>query len=251
MTRFADPAVYQCPACEKFFLRQRLASINFSCTRAWSDGAPTAWWAQEPLVRCHACTALFWIDDLEPVGELPRKPSDVDGLYRLLARWRGDTRGWLRAEQTWLEIPREWKAAKSVGSVDFDDVAYVLSESDGLSRSRLLWLRRTIWWTLNDRYRVRSDGSAIPNVPTMDKVQERANMQVILELLEQGEMGPRDLAEKGELLRLLGRFDEAVTVLKAVPSDGYNEVRASKIERLARCGDLQVRPLDAKAGCVW
>lgn len=232
-------------------MRQQLASMNFSCTRDWSDGAPTAWWAQMPLVRCHACAALFWIDDLEPVGELPRKPRDVGGLYRVLAPWRSDTKGWLRAEQAWLAVPDGWKAAESVGSVDFEDVAYVLSKSDGLSRSKLLWLRQRIWWSLNNRYRVRSDGSPIPNVPTMDEVDERANMQAILELLEQGEMGARDLLKKGELLRLLGRFDDAVAVLKAVPPDGYTEIRASRIERLARRGDLQVRPLDTEARWVW
>lgn len=243
MTRFADPAVYKCPGCEGFFLRQRLASINFSCTRDWSDGAPTAWWAQEPLVRCRACAALFWINDFEPVGELPRKPMEVGALYRFMSRWRGDTKGRLRDERAWLEISDEWKAAQSANAVNFEDVAYVLSKSGGLSRSKLLWLRRRIWWSLNDRYRVRSDGSPIPNLPTMDEVEERVNMQGILELLEQEEMGGRDLVQKGELLRLLGRFDDAVAVLKAVPPDGYNEVRASKIETLARAGDSRVRPL--------
>ena len=56
-------------------------------------------------------------------------------------------------------------------------------------------------------------------------------------------MQPVAMIEQGELLRLLGRFDEAVAILKAVPPDGHSEVRAVKIERLARSGDTQVQML--------
>ena len=54
-------------------------------------------------------------------------------------------------------------------------------------------------------------------------------------------------AHQGELLRLLGRFDEAIEVLKAVPADGHSEMREVKIEKLARNGDNQVRTLSAPA----
>lgn len=164
-------------------------------------------------------------------------------MARLLARWRGDGDSRLRAEQEWLDIPAGWKTAQHADAADFDDVARVLSNPEGLRRDKLLWLRRRTWWSLNDRYRFQSTGKPIPNVPTMDEANERANMQMILELLEQGEMGPHDMVEKGELLRLLGRFDDAAAVLKAVPPDGYSEVRASKIERLALASDTNVRPL--------
>lgn len=43
-----------------------------------------------------------------------------------------------------------------------------------------------------------------------------------------------------EQLRWLGRFDEAVAILKVVSADGRSEVRAVKIERLAQSGDAQV-----------
>ncbi|MES2151254.1 MAG: hypothetical protein V4508_15855 [Pseudomonadota bacterium] len=249
MTSYANPAVYQCPGCDDFILRQRLKTINFSGTRGWSDGAPTAWWAQSSLMRCDACAAFFWIADLKPVGELPYEPRAVGHLYRFLARWRGDPEGHLRAEKEWLQIPAKWKVARHAGSANFEDIVFVLSKPQGLSRNRLLWLRRRIWWDLNDRFRS-EPGAHIPNVPIMAEADERANMLAILGLLEQGEMGPGDMVEKGELLRLLGNFDEAVTVLKAVPPDGYNEVRAGKSEALARSGDACVRELEM-AGSAW
>lgn len=243
MTRFHEPAVYKCPTCGDYFLHHRPASVNFSCTRDWSDGAPTAWWAQEPLARCRACAAVFWRKDVEPVGVMPKKSWPIGRLERFLARWRGDPNGRLRTEQEWFQIPTGWKTAQSADSVDLDDLLHILARPEGLSRDRFLWLRRRIWWSLNDRYRVRSDGSPIPDPPTMPKADEWANMRALLILLEEGDMPPCDMVEKGELLRLMGRFGEAVAVLKAVPPDGYNEIRAVRIEKLALRGDNQVRPL--------
>jgi hypothetical protein len=28
-------------------------------------------WRQEPLVRCEACAALFWLDNVEAAGNMP------------------------------------------------------------------------------------------------------------------------------------------------------------------------------------
>jgi hypothetical protein len=76
------------------------------------------------------------------------------------------------------------------------------------------------------------------------KADEQGNMQAILDMLNEEEVHSRDMLLQGELLRLLGRFDEAIAVLKAVPTDGYSEIKALKIERLARSGDAQVRELN-------
>jgi hypothetical protein len=138
---------------------------------------------------------------------------------------------------------RSWGGAQYVGNVNFDDVAYVLARSKGVSRDQLLWLRKRIWWGLNDRYRSRFDGSPLPDVPTWPEAAERANMEVILNMLRDGEVQPWNMIEQGELLRLLGRFDAAIVMLKAVPPDGHSEVRTAKSERLARTGDKQVRML--------
>ena len=77
----------------------------------------------------------------------------------------------------------------------------------------------------------------------MDQADERTNMEAILDLLEQGEMKAHDIVEKGEILRLMGRFDDAVAVLKTVPADGFSKERASKIAELALAGDTCVRPV--------
>jgi hypothetical protein len=137
-------------------------------------------------------------------------------------------------------------SAQYIGPVTFDDVVYVLGRSKGITRDQLLWLRRRIWWDLNDRYRNCSDGSAVPNVPTWPVTAERSNMEAILDMLRDGEIEPWSMIQQGELVRLLGRFDDAIALLKAVLPDGYSEVGAVKIERLARRCDAKVRELSAR-----
>jgi hypothetical protein len=160
-------------------------------------------------------------------------------------RWRGDPQGQLRAEEEGSQALALWGSAQYIGSVNFDDVVYVLARSEGVNRDQLLWLRKRVWWSLNDRYRRHADNSPLPDVPSWSEVDERTNMEAILGMLQESEVLPSDMIQHGELLRLLGRFDEAVAVLKAVPADGHSEVRAVKIERLARSGDMQVRLLSS------
>jgi hypothetical protein len=125
---------------------------------------------------------------------------------------------------------------------------YVLARSKGVSRDRGLWLRKRIWWTLNDRYRRESDDPSPADVCPWPATAERSNMEAILDMLRDGEVEPGGMVEEGELLRLLGRFDQAIAVLKAVPSDGRSEIRALKLEKLALNGDAQVRLLSQH---VW
>lgn len=244
MTRFAPPAVHVCPGCSAFFLQRRFYSINtYGMARSWSDGAPFPLWRQEPLVRCNACAALFWLSDVEPVGVMPQKPEPIGQWTRKWLVWRGDHEGLLQAEAEWAETMKTWGQAQSIGSIGFEDVVYVLSRSKGVSTDRVLWLRTYIWWSLNDRYRRESDESPASGEPGWPAAAERSNMKMMLDMLRDGEATPMSMVRQGELLRLLGRFDEAIFILKAVPPDGYHEVTAVGIEMLARRGDTEVRQL--------
>jgi hypothetical protein len=240
MTSYSQPSVHPCPGCDAFFLRRQLRSANFYSTRDWSDGVPTASWGQDPLVRCNACAALFWLDDVEAVGIMPELSRPIGRLSRTWMGWRGDPQGQLRDEKERAHARELWGSAQYIGRASFEDVAYVLARSEGTSLDRLLWLRMRIWWGLNDRYRSRPGGSAVPEWPV---AVEQRNMEVILDMLQGGEVQSWHMIQQGELLRLLGRFDESIAILKAVTPDGHSEVRAVKIEKLARTGDTQVREL--------
>jgi hypothetical protein len=74
----------------------------------------------------------------------------------------------------------------------------------------------------------------------------RANRLRLLELIE---ANPKAQVTRGELLRQLGRFDEAVAVLKAIKPDGYSEVKAVRIERLATAGIAELQ--DLKVATTW
>jgi len=243
MTRFAPPQVRACLGCGAPFLHYPIQSISFCGRVDWSDGAPTAWWGREPLVKCESCAALFWFDDTVAIDTFTDEPRPIGPIARILARLRSDPDGLLRFEREWIDRSNLWKGARSIGKVNFEDVRFVLANAEGVSLSKILWLRRRIWWQLNDRYRERSDGTPYPNVPTLPAHEELANMEALLALLVHADTEERDMVQVGELLRLLGRFDEAIAVLRAVPPDGRSEIRASMIERLARAGDVQVRLL--------
>jgi hypothetical protein len=60
------------------------------------------------------------LDDIEMSGELPREPRPMGRLLRVLERWRGDTKGRLRAAHQLLDIPAGWKVAKRSDTVDFE-----------------------------------------------------------------------------------------------------------------------------------
>ena len=155
MTSYSSPSVHACPGCDALYLRRRLRSANFFGARDWSDGVPMMWWQQEPLVRCDACAALFWLDDVEAVGIMPEKPAAIGRLTRAWLRWVGDPQGRIQEHEYWAETMESWGSAQSIGKVDFDDVVYVLARSKGVSSDRILWLRKRIWWGLRDRYRAR------------------------------------------------------------------------------------------------
>lgn len=243
MTSYSAPSIHRCPGCSAFYKQARLRSVNFYGTRDWSDGVPTAFWRQEPLVRCDACAALFWREDIEMVGIMPDPPARLGRWTRAWLRWRGDPDGRVQAWDASMQVVQAWRPAYHIGSVNFDDVVYVLSRSRGVSVDRILWLRNRIWWGLNDRYRLRVDGMSYVNVPHWPASAERANMETILDILQDGEASAASLIQQGEMLRLLGRFDQAIAVLRTVPTDGHAEFRAAKIAALARSGDTGVQEL--------
>lgn len=98
-------------------------------------------------------------------------------------------------------------------------------------RDREVYVRRRPWWASNDHRHLRVDGAPIALHPTVDPAQAHTNVLRILELFA-NDSSKR--VEPGKLLRQLRRFDEAVAVLKAVKPDGQSEVKANKIQRLAR-----------------
>lgn len=53
------------------------------------------------MARCKACAALFWLDDIEPVGIMPQMPRPIGRFTRVWLRWRGDPQGLLQEQEEW------------------------------------------------------------------------------------------------------------------------------------------------------
>lgn len=237
--------IHQCPGCDAFVVLTHGPFVAISALIDWSDGMPYGRLAtaRTGLIRCRICLGLFFEDDAVQVGTVPPGASILPSIARIIARLNGEPDDAVRNDEPELDLPPGWKQAKQPASVELDDLLFVLANPRDLAAERLLGLRKGVWWRLNDRYRVGSDGKPMPDVPTLPADQEHANIEAILGLLEVEEDRPGAMVFRGELLRHLGRFDEAIRVLRAVPCDGRSEVRASKIERLARAGDRAVRVL--------
>ena len=243
MTRYSAPIIHQCPACAGYFKRHTLTSMHFHAdVPDWSDGKNGQWWANASgsIGRCPVCTASVWIEDAVEVMHLPRHTPMMVGLDRLWHRMTGDRNGRLREVLEWEALPTAIKNAESLGWLSkADDFIAALADKPAQSLERELHLRVRLWWALNDHRRHSNSSSSAPR-HTMQRSIARPNMLRILELIED-RLEAR--VTRGELLRQLGRFDEAVAVLKAVVPDGRSEARAMKIEQLASARIAALQPL--------
>ncbi|MEC5159767.1 hypothetical protein RCH08_000895 [Janthinobacterium sp. CG_S6] len=219
MTSFANPAVYQCPACQGLLLRERLRSFNTFGVTSWSDGDATfsRLPSRSPLIRCPCCPAVFWQDDVQPIGELPKKPMRRESMgwfMRMLVRLGGDENGDIQTQRDWNAAPTEWRAAEYDEELEYGDLCLALSGLRSPDHPREKFIRRRIWWLTNDCGRIYRNGKCAAEHPLVPPTAARENMLRLLELNEQ-EGG--SLVERAELLRQMERFDDAVQLSPCVP----------------------------------
>lgn len=239
MTSYAQPLVIQCPQCRSCLYRRRLRSFNDFGAMGWSDGYTSIFGLNSVsnLGRCGYCRKVFWLDDAEELGILPKESPAIGAFSRIYHRLTGDSSGALEHERIWNETPWEWKSAKPAETPDFFDLKTALADMNSLTPEREVWVRRALWFRGNDHRRLNREGKPHRDKPWMSDDEVRQNMLSLLSLIEQGRDSP--VMEKGELLRELGRFDEAITVLSEI--DGECRSQAELIAGFARSGDSVVR----------
>jgi hypothetical protein len=242
MTRLSAPTLYQCPACAGYFTRSVLTSLHFyDDVPEWSDGMNGQWWAGmgAPVGRCPACSKVVWVDDATAVMPAPCKPCPIGAVARLWYRVTGDSKGRLRDERDWIALPREIKEADRIDGLRsardlLDALAALLPDA----WDREIYVRRRLWWATNDHIRFFKDGSRVVEVPVAAEVDRRENM---LRMIEMHEAAGSGLAERAELLRQLGQFDDAIRLL----TSGTPEIKASdnaaRMLRWAKAGDDRVK----------
>lgn len=245
MTRLSRPTLYQCPACAGYFTRSVLISLHFyDDVPEWSDGMNGQWWAGmgAPVGRCPACSKVVWVDDATAIMSAPCKPLPIGAFARLWYRVTGDSKGRLRDEGGWVALPQEIKEADRLDGLQcardlLDALAGLLPDAG----DREIYVRRRLWWATNDHIRFFEDGSRVVEVPVAPEADRRANM---LRMIEIHEAAGSRLAERAELLRQLGQFDDAIRLL----TSGAPEIRASENAawtlRWAKAADSEVKRFD-------
>lgn len=182
------------------------------------------------------------------MGKLPREPSTIGLTMRLIYRLTGDKYGELERERIWRDTPWEWKSAKYIDAPTHDDWWSVLVNTSTLTPAREMLARRQLWWRGNDHLRIQRDGKPISNKPKLDDQQIRANLEALYRLCA-AEEKPNHIA-MGEMLRELGRFDEALAMLESIEDEDEDEDEGEgedKISLLVECA----RQKDSVVREVW
>jgi len=250
MTRFSVPDVHKCPACHGYVLWPNMKSFStFGIETTWSDGAsPMGGMLDQSTARaCPKCRAVLWKKDLEVLGTLISAPRPIGNLTRKLAVWFGDKYGYLRAEDEWAAIPAAWKEAEHGDRLEYTDMQRALLFIREPDRDREMFLRRRIWWKTNDHIRRHPDGSPVTVEPVAPELERQANM---LRMIELHELACSGYAERAELLRNLGLFEDAIRVLKSGASEIRSSSTAAWTLRWAKAGDADVRTF-TNVPTVW
>lgn len=172
--------VIKAPGCKRpLKVRTILSGNTFGATQ-WSDGkleAPML--PDRPWLRKSPSEGvLFWMDEIEEIDQC-------------------DSFGGGQKED------KAWKDLEYAEEPSENDYFRALEEGIANTPERLQYLRKRIWWVGNDPIR-REECDQLP-------AKHRENLLAYLEQLPDGEFDEK--LEKVEVLRELGRFDEAAELL--------------------------------------
>jgi hypothetical protein len=203
-----------CPHCEARHLLPTLNSGNTFGATFWTDGHRDAPMLpqQPPLTRCHGCDHFFWVRDARKEGELSP---------------------WARAE--------ERKAAEGAQKVRWlRESEYPEALAAGLANTpeRERTARTLAWWAANDARR--NHTSPAPRAQE-DAARFHDNLERLLALLDTKD-GPSDRLMRAEVLRELGRFEEALALLGEELPRNYEHAR-DVIRAACEARDANVRRL--------
>ncbi len=169
--------IRKCSVCSKSIEQHTIGSGNTFGATFWTDGKQEAPMSPDQpwLVRCPHCQAPLWIDELEEIGEV--EP------------W-GDRRG------NFIDaIPYE--------TPSFDYYVALLEKGIG-SPEKERYVRLRLWWAGNDARR-----TSAKEIPISSR--EASNLTAFAEMLDEADAN--DLVMKAEVMRELGRFDDARSLL--------------------------------------
>ena len=199
--------VIKCPHCSELHKYRTLSSGNTFGAVLWSDGKFYADMLPEPpsVVCCESCGGVYWLKDAERIG------NTMIGSASL----RPDA----IEENPNYEI--SWEFAPYV--VEASEAKYYEALKAGMYRSAddEIMLRILTWQKHNNRFRDQGFWEILSwDSQNSFENENRDNMEALLKLLNPD--NPDDTLLRIDLLRNLGRFEEALEVLKSL-DDGFEE----------------------------
>src|SRR5450830_260030 len=226
MTRFAQPMVIRCPSCNWHLLQCQLSSYSFreSDLRVWTDGVTNAGYenVKSPLLQCPLCQNPFWKIDAQKVSRFSHAMDVLSGRTKKEQK--------KEIETNWLGIPNNVENAVECDTPTIGDWLTILNGSVALTAGQESIVRRKIWRKGNDHLRLRSDGSPCRKTPLFSDAFSKQNLLALLDLHDRCMI--EDPAERAEILRQLGRFEESKQVLDGIKEEDSTIITA-KIRQLS------------------
>jgi hypothetical protein len=211
--------IIECPNCAALARVFTLVSGNTSGATRWTDGKMIAPMLPEPpaIIKCSACGGFYWLSDARVIGELPTWGAEPD------------------------QAPDDWKSAEHVRELSESEYLQAIAAGAAHNTEQELHLRINAWWAGNDP--LRSDDQVTHQQPKAAPTRSTAAITNLERLLEQLDTNnPDDRLMQAELLRELGRFEDATTLLNADFPPNYTKP-ASFIRGLAKNKDPIVRQI--------
>lgn len=257
MTRHAPPVRLDCPRCGAGLAHSPLLSGNTFGAIPWTDGALSAHMLPIPdaLARCPVCRGFFWREGVEPrdePGTGPGLPTHlgvediVAALDAGVARGLDDERGlrlllWRRRDDP---ARTDWRLDLGCAAVLLAAAAAsaVVAAHDVTDRVRWIALGLGAAGVYGLVHALRARRSFACHLA--GRVEWRPELEALLRLLREDD--PLERLCRAELLRQLGRFEEALAALPAIEDDATRRAWAAEIRAGIEARHTLPRPFEAR-----
>lgn len=205
--------IVACPKCDAIAKYATILSGNNAGATFWTDGRQIAPMlpSTPSVVKCHHCANYYWLADAKRLGRVydgdPNQPPDPT-----------------------------WTAAPLIRELTEHQYYEAISRGLAGSPKQERALRIYAWWRRNDLFRDFDYAQSMEGLE-LDAEAWRKNLNALTGVLREDE---NDQLLKAEVLRELGEFDQAKTVLARVTSPQFSWI-ADSIRILCGARDANVR----------
>ncbi len=226
-----DPTlIMKAPGCKRPLKFRMIASGNTFGARYWTDGKREApMLPDEPWLRKSPSEGvLFWADACEEIGQIDDYRDAEQQLATILGMPSG-VEGHGVSSAVSIKEKAEWKELEFAEEPSEEDYFAALTSGIADTDEKMMYLRMRLWWVGNDAVRR----------GTLDTLSPRhiENLTVLEDLLS--EEDPNQRLMNAEILRELGRFSEALELLRFEYPQNYSH-SVERIRSLCELNETKV-----------